>query len=200
MLRSNRRSPILCIIRYMICERCRNEFFENWMIDKRIEPRFCSKKCAMSRSFSIETLKKISESNRKPWTEERKTNYVHTSFFTEESIKKSIDTCKLKRENRIKDCLDRKDYNSMPGKFRRALILKEVNYCCESCHNSHWLGKPLWLEIHHKDGNNKNNVRENLIVVCPNCHSVVDENYRFRNRKHTPETELVASALSYKQV
>lgn len=28
------------------------------------------------------------------------------------------------------------------------------------------------LEIHHKDGDHKNNVLENLQLLCPNCHSL----------------------------
>lgn len=36
------------------------------------------------------------------------------------------------------------------------------------------------LEIHHRDGNCKNNKEENLILLCPNCHALTD-NYRGRN-------------------
>lgn len=42
------------------------------------------------------------------------------------------------------------------------------------------------LDIHHIDGNRKNNKEENLILICPNCHSLTG-NYRYingKNRKH----------------
>lgn len=33
------------------------------------------------------------------------------------------------------------------------------------------LNEPDILVIHHKDGNPRNNIEENLIVLCPNCHA-----------------------------
>lgn len=51
--------------------------------------------------------------------------------------------------------------------------LKLVEYKCsiDGCDITEWLGKPIVLELDHIDGNNKNNVRENLRLLCPNCHS-----------------------------
>lgn len=48
---------------------------------------------------------------------------------------------------------------------------------CEICGVSEWNGKPLNMELHHKDGDFLNNTLENLIMICPNCHSQT-ENYR----------------------
>ena len=45
---------------------------------------------------------------------------------------------------------------------------------------SEWLGKPITLEVHHKDGNHQNNELENLQLLCPNCHSYTD-NWRGKN-------------------
>ena len=40
------------------------------------------------------------------------------------------------------------------------------------------------LEYEHIDGNNKNNRRENVIMLCPNCHSQT-KTFRGRNiKKH----------------
>ena len=38
------------------------------------------------------------------------------------------------------------------------------------------------LQIHHKDGNRFNHSLENLIILCPNCHSQT-ENFRFKQGK-----------------
>lgn len=63
------------------------------------------------------------------------------------------------------------------------LVIFEVKaYKCEQCGLSEWNGKYIRLELHHKDGNNKNNRLDNLEILCPNCHSQTD-NFRFRNRK-----------------
>lgn len=50
--------------------------------------------------------------------------------------------------------------------FKRTTV-----YECNECHVSDWNGKPLQLQIDHVDGNNKNNVVENLRYLCPNCHT-----------------------------
>lgn len=37
------------------------------------------------------------------------------------------------------------------------------------------------LKIHHKDGNYLNNAEENLMLLCPNCHSLT-ETYKSHNK------------------
>ena len=51
---------------------------------------------------------------------------------------------------------------------------------CECCGIENWNGKIIVFQLHHKDGNNKNNRIENLQLLCPNCHSQTDN---FSNRK-----------------
>ena len=53
---------------------------------------------------------------------------------------------------------------------------------CENCRRRKWLGEEIPLELHHKDGNRKNNQRSNLELLCPNCHALTD-NYRGKNIK-----------------
>ena len=51
---------------------------------------------------------------------------------------------------------------------------------CEICGLSVWLSKPIPLELHHINCDNKDNRLENLLLVCPNCHALTDG---YRNRK-----------------
>ena len=51
---------------------------------------------------------------------------------------------------------------------------------CEQCNLSEWLNNPIPLELHHVDGNRYNNALDNLVLLCPNCHSLTDT-YRARN-------------------
>lgn len=44
--------------------------------------------------------------------------------------------------------------------------------CCELCGISTWLNEPIVLEIHHKNGNHYDNNLNNLMLLCPNCHSI----------------------------
>lgn len=43
---------------------------------------------------------------------------------------------------------------------------------CELCGLSVWQNQKLPLELHHKDGDHYNNNLDNLIILCPNCHSI----------------------------
>ena len=43
---------------------------------------------------------------------------------------------------------------------------------CSECKTTDtWNGKPLRLQVDHIDGNTRNNRRENLRMLCPNCHT-----------------------------
>lgn len=64
---------------------------------------------------------------------------------------------------------------------KRRRVLEEQKFCCIKCGISEWFSKPISLELEHKDGNNKNNSRENLEGLCPNCHSTTDT-WRGRNK------------------
>ena len=53
---------------------------------------------------------------------------------------------------------------------------------CENCKLSVWMDNQITLEVHHIDGNVKNNNYENLQLLCPNCHSFT-ENWKGRKSK-----------------
>jgi len=47
---------------------------------------------------------------------------------------------------------------------------------CELCGNATWLGQPIPLELHHKDGNHFNNTLDNFEILCPTCHALQPNN------------------------
>lgn len=74
----------------------------------------------------------------------------------------------------------------------REYLLKESNYSCEICgwNKINPVTHKSPLEIHHKDGNCMNNSKENLQVLCPNCHSLT-ENYKALNKNSDRERTTV---------
>lgn len=73
-------------------------------------------------------------------------------------------------------------------KYIKSSVLKEKLFRenikkqeCELCGLSEWLGEPLTLELHHKDGNHFNNELDNLQILCPNCHSI----QKIEGKRHT---------------
>ena len=68
-------------------------------------------------------------------------------------------------------------------KLKRRLLKEGFKqHVCERCGLSEWQASPIPLELHHLNGNNKDNRLENLQLLCPNCHALTGS-YRGRNKK-----------------
>jgi transposase-like protein len=51
---------------------------------------------------------------------------------------------------------------------------------CERCGLTEWDGRPLNMQLHHVNGDGKDNRLENILFLCPNCHAQT-ENWGGRN-------------------
>lgn len=67
------------------------------------------------------------------------------------------------------------------------LLAQQDNKCSHCGIEPIWNNKPLVFDLEHIDGNSENNKRNNLEVICPNCHSQTDT-FKGKNRgngRHT---------------
>jgi len=164
------------------CKQCGGVFVSK---DKR--QIFCSRKCAAvcnnkTRTKSPEARLKISIGIKKYRADPSNREKI---LATNNKIAKAL-TGKLRGWSGVSK---QKIWRTFDGPTEelgryalRTRITKEQNGECGKCHLDEWLGFPIPLEIHHKDGNNQNNIRENIVALCPNCHALTD-NWRGRNNK-----------------
>ena len=83
----------------------------------------------------------------------------------------------------IEDIFNGKAPNYQTSKLLKRLVkegYKEMK--CEICGITEWMGNPISLQLHHKDGKRTNNQLDNLQILCPNCHSQTDT-YAGKNAK-----------------
>lgn len=75
------------------------------------------------------------------------------------------------------------DFEDLSLTAKRKRLFKESNYSCSMCgFSTRRECGGIILEIDHIDGDHTNNSRENLRVLCPNCHALTP-NFRNWGRK-----------------
>ncbi len=68
--------------------------------------------------------------------------------------------------------LDPLGYKEGSSVLRRAMIESGVKYECSKCNLPPvWCGEPLTLQVEHKNGLSYDNRPNNLVFLCPNCHT-----------------------------
>lgn len=145
-----------------ICPKCKSEHTMSGV--------YCTRKCANSRSFSEESKNKKSIANKKYWSslsiEEKDEKYKLLSEIALEKYSQSIMI---------------EDWEVLGIQSKRLRVILEQNGKCNKCGISHWNEKRITLEYENIDGNNKNNARNNVEALCPNCHS---QTKTWRGRKN----------------
>ena len=122
------------------------------------ECKLCKKKCTSERTFYFHSLLKHGP-NAKKYEKRKHPQHSHRGINGYVNINWTL--VPFEQLGRIK---------------RRERLLKDANYKCTKCGFSDVFreDKNCILEINHIDGCHTNNKRDNLEVVCPNCHAITE--------------------------
>lgn len=145
------------------CEFCGNEYQSRYHYKTFGSGRFCSRKCACSFASSF------SDSSGR--------------LFTDDDRKLAKEVQKAHRRYRLDHC----NFDELSHGEKRQKVFEEQEGKCAICGISDWQGKKLVLEFHHKDGNKRNESRDNVVFICPNCHSQTS-NDTHKGSKHSLES------------
>lgn len=166
----------------MICEYCPSEHDGSFG-----SGRFCSRPC--SRGFS--TRAKRRDINLRVGL--KQIGKV-VSDETREKLRASWCDPEIRARRGIKK---RRHYEpGNPIRMNRSIVLEQKPEICEECGCGPWHnGQSLMLQVHHKDGDRRNNRLENLQVLCPNCHTQTD-NFAGKGRTHSRQKKQQGVAQS----
>ena len=79
--------------------------------------------------------------------------------------------------------------NARTDRTRRQILIRLHGHKCWSCALTEWKGLPIPIELEHADGNSDNNSKENLSLVCPNCHALTPT-YKGKNKGNSKRQVL----------
>lgn len=142
--------------------------------------KFCSKNCSATYNNKFRSKIKTKKYciNCKTELNNRQKKYCSKDCQTEYEYEQYIQ----KWKNGEEDGNTGKNKDALSSNVRR-YIIKKYDYKCAKCgwnKVNEYTGK-IPLEIDHIDGNHLNSIEENLIALCPSCHSLT-EFYGGRNK------------------
>ena len=162
----------------------------------------CGEK-AEFKSFASGKLYCKNSANKCPANRKKNSDSI-TKFHRENPLIFSEIYANLPEETKNKMSWNRGKYTadfSYDGKGQhKKVLLEERGLQCEKCKLKIWLDLPITIELEHIDGDNRNNVKENLMLLCPNCHSQTNtwkgKNISSNKNYVTDEQLLEALALT----
>ena len=149
------------------------------------------------RKIPIEEIKKAVEESTSFRELAGKLGYVKDGGGTITSLHKMCEELELDTSHFLGQAWNKENYDyslftkdsiKKNGITTLKPLMKLRGRKCECCGIDTWLNQPINLEIHHINGDRKDNRLENLQLLCPNCHSYT-ENWRGRKTKQPSAME-----------
>ena len=167
------------------CEKCGKEH------DGSIgSGRFCSRSCANSHIPTPEHREKTSKSLKGKLFPEK-------IFKDKDKWRQSLTAAhRRRREQRATEVLTL-PFSDLTYEEQKTKIFNEQNGICKLCSIPPiWNNKKLNFDCDHIDGNSKNHIRENLRMICPNCHSQTPTYKKNNSDIKVTDEEYKAALLS----
>jgi 5-methylcytosine-specific restriction endonuclease McrA len=167
----------------------------------------CEYNCGNEAKFKTKAGKNICEKSPNSCPANKLKNSLKTKKAAEKrdykKVYENISSETKEKMNWNKDNISADFSYNGKGQHKKVLM-KERGHKCQRCNLKEWLNQPITLELEHIDGDNKNNVKDNLELLCPNCHSYTDT-WRGRNISKSPkdyvtETELINAINTSKSI
>jgi 5-methylcytosine-specific restriction endonuclease McrA len=89
----------------------------------------------------------------------------------EDRIKGGLMAARIAKDKRQHHLTDAPWHEVPKSCFHERVLLEQGGICKECGLGQTWNGKPLVFQLDHANGDNKDNRRENLRMICPNCHT-----------------------------
>ncbi len=152
------------------------------------------------RIIPIEEIQQAVKESNSLFELAKKLGYTSPGGGTIESIHRMINEYNLdtshftgqgwRKEKYVYDTFTQFSYKKN-GATLAAPLIKLRGRKCEKCGLEEWLGQPINLEVHHIDGDRTNNELNNLMLLCPNCHSYTSTFARKGAKREKSEEEFV---------
>jgi hypothetical protein len=156
------------------------------------------KNCCSSHTTKCDAIKlKNGAGLKKAYKEKRK----ETPFLklTNEERSSNGKIGAIKRDEYFEDI----SFNFRSLNYIKKFIFDEQEGKCNKCKLNEWLGQDICLELEHIDGDNNNNERSNLELLCPNCHSQT-ETWRGKNKnsgsKIVSDEDIIEAFKTHKNI
>lgn len=131
---------------------------------------------------------KICENSKSMAQAARLVNMQYTAF----KVRAILLGCYNPKKKRIQkvnvyDILNGKAPTFQPYKLKQLLFKNKIKENkCQQCGITQWNGKSIQCQLHHINGNRYDHRLQNLIILCPNCHSQTN-NFRYKRGKVNKE-------------